>query len=247
MRIKPEEFQETITKELSVIKNRVRNLIGDKNWGDEGRYKEAALKSIIKRFLPKNISLGSGFIIKEIAGEIKISGQIDILLYENTRPLLFKEGDFVITTPDNVKGIIEVKTNMSSGNVRKFMRQCAEKRDFIEDDVFHGFFAYDREHIKIDKNNVNTALIESLEGSKGFLNHMCIGENIFIKFWKRGEPHDECVQDHYTIYKLVNLSFSYFISNLIESVCKLKLDNRWWFMYPIEKGKEGYKIYDLPV
>lgn len=50
-----EDFQKSITKELDVVKNRVRNLIGPAHWGEEGRYKEAVLKNIIKRFLPMAI------------------------------------------------------------------------------------------------------------------------------------------------------------------------------------------------
>ena len=43
------EFQESITEELNVVKNRVRNLIGSHHWGEEGRYKEAILKCAIHR------------------------------------------------------------------------------------------------------------------------------------------------------------------------------------------------------
>ena len=37
---------------LNLIKNRVRNLIGNSNWAEEGRYKETILKNVIRRFLP---------------------------------------------------------------------------------------------------------------------------------------------------------------------------------------------------
>ena len=34
------EFQKLITEELNVVKNRVRNLIGSRHWGEEGiRYR----------------------------------------------------------------------------------------------------------------------------------------------------------------------------------------------------------------
>ena len=52
-------FHESTSKELDVIKNRVRNLIG-RNWGYEGRYKEAILKNVIRRFLPKRYDIGTG-------------------------------------------------------------------------------------------------------------------------------------------------------------------------------------------
>ncbi|KAF5438221.1 hypothetical protein C5S35_00065 [Candidatus Methanophagaceae archaeon] len=35
-----DEFYESIGKEMLAKKNRVRNIIGDKNWGEEGKYKE---------------------------------------------------------------------------------------------------------------------------------------------------------------------------------------------------------------
>ena len=48
----PSAFQKSITKELKALQNRVRYLIGDSHWGEEGRYKEAILRNVIKRFLP---------------------------------------------------------------------------------------------------------------------------------------------------------------------------------------------------
>ena len=59
------EFHKSTSKELDVIKNRVRNLIGNANWIEEGRYKEAILKNVIKRFLPRKYAIGTGFIVKK--------------------------------------------------------------------------------------------------------------------------------------------------------------------------------------
>ena len=64
MPIESKKFQESITRELDVIKNRVRNLIGNANWSEEGRYKEAILKNVLRKFLPSNLSIGTGFIVK---------------------------------------------------------------------------------------------------------------------------------------------------------------------------------------
>ena len=41
------KFQESITQELNTIKDRVRNLIGNKHWGEEGRYKEVILRNVL--------------------------------------------------------------------------------------------------------------------------------------------------------------------------------------------------------
>ena len=111
MYINPMEFHKSITYEINSLKNRVLNLIGDAHWSEVGRYREAVLRNVIKRFIPSNISLGTGFIIdKNEEGNIDISKQIDIIVYDNTYPALFAESDVVITTPANVRGIIEVKT-----------------------------------------------------------------------------------------------------------------------------------------
>jgi len=99
IKINPIEFQKSINQELKIIQNRVRNLIGSANWGVEGTYKEAILRKILKPFLPSNLSAGTGLIVKRINGEYIASTQIDIIIYENTYPLLFSEGDFLITTP----------------------------------------------------------------------------------------------------------------------------------------------------
>lgn len=45
-KINPEKFRISITQEIDSIKDRVRNFIGDANWGEEGRYKEALLKNV---------------------------------------------------------------------------------------------------------------------------------------------------------------------------------------------------------
>ncbi|MCW4043504.1 MAG: hypothetical protein NWE90_07260 [Candidatus Bathyarchaeota archaeon] len=50
MNINPEKFQKSITEELEVVKDRVRNLIGSAHWGEEGKYKEAVLTNVMRRF-----------------------------------------------------------------------------------------------------------------------------------------------------------------------------------------------------
>ncbi len=113
------EFYKSIGSELSVIKNRVRNLIGAANWGEEGRYKEAILKNCIGRFLPNRYSLGTGFVLVKDIEKVQVTSQIDIIVCDNSYPVLFKEGDFVIVLPHSVRGIIEVKTNGDTGKFSK--------------------------------------------------------------------------------------------------------------------------------
>ena len=67
----------------------------------------------LKKFLPNNIEVGTGF-IKE---KNNTSTQIDIIIYDSTLPLYFKENNFVIVQPKSVLGIIEVKSNPNKNEI----------------------------------------------------------------------------------------------------------------------------------
>jgi hypothetical protein len=125
------DFHKTTTKELLAIKDRVRHLIN--HWGEDGRYQEAVLKSVIERFLPERYCIASGFVIKQtsIAGTHEASNQIDILIYDRDYPVLFKEGDFAIVTADSVEAIIEVKANLKNQGAEKVIRKANEIGQFV--------------------------------------------------------------------------------------------------------------------
>ncbi|PGW64692.1 hypothetical protein COE26_27790 [Bacillus cereus] len=241
-------FQKTISQELITLKNRVRNLIGHSNWGEEGKYKESILKNIINRFLPSNLSIGTGFILSNQEGAVRRSSQIDIIVYDNTYPLLFKEGDFIITTPENVRGIVEVKTGMESGDIKEIIEKLNENADVAFNSKFNGLFVFEKRNVRISYNGINENLKKGLLESKGRINHICIGENIFVKFWGL-EPEVLEGGEEYRFYNIEELAFSYFISNLLESVSPEKVMGKSWFLYPIESanGKEDFKIRELPL
>lgn len=241
------EFQKSITEELNVVKNRVRNLIGNRHWGEEGRYKEAILKNILRKFLPQNISVGTGFIIIS-NNQHRISKQIDIIIYDNNYPVLFSEGDFIITTTKNVKGIIEVKSNIGTGsntfqNVIQQFDETIEpiKINFTNRNLFLGIFAFEFSG-SIDQTQID----ESLKQSDKNVNHISLGKDYFIRKWRRQDanrlqpPVTKCNNDFYNIYEITDLSFSYFIANLIDIVCN-GLSDRYWFSFPIQGTKEIHR------
>jgi copper chaperone CopZ len=242
------KFQESITEELNVVKNRVRNLIGNIHWGEEGRYKEAILKNILRKFLPKNISVGTGFIVNSNNNN-QISKQIDIIIYDNGCPVLFSEGDFIITTLKNVKGIIEVKSNIGNGNntFHNVISQFDESIDPILNNIgnrkiFLGIFAFE-----FTGNIESQTIDENIRQSAKKVNHISLGKNHFIRKWKQQDanrlqpPVEGCNSDFYNIYEINNLSFSYFIANLIDIVCG-GLNDRYWFPFPIQGTKEIHRV-----
>ena len=106
-------YHESITAELMASRDRVRNFIGDHHWGEDGRFKEVLLMNHLKKILPSNVSIGTGFVKN---GE-QITSQIDLIIYDNSVPNLFSQGDFVIVLPESVYGIIEVKSKLISGKM----------------------------------------------------------------------------------------------------------------------------------
>ena len=241
--IDAKKFQESITKELDTVKDRVRNLIGSSHWGEEGRYKEAILRNVIRRFLPANLSLGTGFIIKKNSNRVQISNQIDIIVYDNTIPVLFSEGDFVITTYNNVKAIIETKTKIKNNNLQGTIEKIKRNGELIGKERFNGIFSYEYDD-DINSRHVDNAL----KSADGYVNHLSFGKNIFIRFWKKEDGNllsssvSNCEGGFYNIYELEDLSFSYFISNMLNMACSEKLGNRWWFLFPIEGTKEVHRV-----
>lgn len=243
------EFQESITSELNIIKNRVRNLIGSANWNDEGRYKEAIFKNVIRRFLPSYLSVGSGFIVKSsMPGETIISKQLDVIIYDNRIPILFSEGDFVITTPGNVRGIIEVKTNTTIYNFSTYLTNLEisllrfPEFTALGKKIFAGLFSFSFD------DDINSEYIEKgLKESRKKVNHISLGSNYFIRYWnkhrERGSiPPNDCTKNFYNVYDIYDLSFSYFISNLLHSCTESNLSDRYWYSFPIEGTKEVHKI-----
>lgn len=250
-------YQESVTKELDIVKNRVRNLIGDAHWGEEGRFKEAVLKNALRRVLPNNLSVGTGFILKAVGSndnDNKLSKQIDIIIYDNTYPVLFSEGDFIITTFSNVRGIIEVKTRLDHNSFRTTLRHLdSSLRDFITDlqasdarKIFTGIFAFD-----FSGNIHSDAIDEALVQSKRIVNHVSLGKDLFIRHWNQADRvrlavDVLCETDFYNVYEINDLSFSYFISNLIDIASSADgLEDRYWFAFPIEGTKELNRIRNI--
>jgi len=242
-------YQESINQELDTLKNRVRNLIGRAHWGEEGRYKEEILKSILRSRLPLNLSVGTGFIMNQLSPTTNdISKQLDIIVYENNKAPIFKEGDFVIVTQNSVKAIIEVKSKIKSSRTDKngLYKVVQKFSDIVkfpqvsridENRIFRGIISFD-----YDGNIESPIIDESLRISGGIVNHFSLGGNIFIRHWVDGrslspQVHN-CNRNFYNIYDLEGLSHSYFISNLIHMTTSEDLSDRYFMDFPIEGSKE---------
>lgn len=250
-------FQESITRELLYTKDRVRDLIGAANWGEEGKYKEAILSKTIAQFLPSNLRIGTGFIVgnddHQFGRDGKISSQLDLIIYEDKTPVIFREGDFIILTESSVRAVIEVKsslTNYSASNensLNKVIAKLNRLRDFptfnydgTNRKKFVGIFSFDH-----SENFSAPRIAEALKISNGLVNHVSLGPDKFIRYWHNTEGLYPRVRGYngrcYIRYSLHHLSFSYFISNLLHIVSDEDPVERYWFSFPIEGTKERFR------
>jgi hypothetical protein len=246
------EFHKSTTKELLAIKDRVRNLIN--HWGEDGRYQEAVIKTMIQRFLPEKFRIGTGFIVRQTRdrGDHEPSKQIDLIIYDTSYPILFKENDFVILTADSVLGIIEVKANATNQGLQEIVKKSNDNGKFIFEaktdktkPIFNGIFSYDS-----TINNVDTianaiklpwdAINQNPNKYKFCVNHISLNQNWFYKFWE--QEFNDGKNPHF-LYQIDELSFSFFISNLmnwISGTSVLENSNLW---FPIDKEIEVRKTF----
>ncbi len=211
------KFYESINKELMAVKDRLESLIGDIHRPENGRYREALLKNMISRFLPKKYSMGTGFVINK---NKEITRQIDIIIYDNSSPVLFSEGGFVVVLASSVKAIIEVKTFIGSTTelldiIRK-NEENAQKIDITfaqSQKMFNGIFCYEcnlfPETIKNSLENF-FKLNECSIFRK--VSNISLGNKTFLHLWWSHKPYS------LKGYELPDLSFAYFICNLLISL-----------------------------
>ncbi len=255
-------YQKSVANEFKAYEKRVRDLIDDAHWGEEGRYKEIILMNYLKRVLPKNISVGTGF----IRNKDKITSQIDIIIYDNSFPLLFSEGDFIVAVPENVIGIIEVKTRIEPAKICEILKKANNNANIISADtdmfIFNGIFSFNStnspegyiSHLEeydyqtiMERRHFNQIIPSKLYSC---VNHIALGKGYFIKLWPIGQ-NDDIDVPHYSIYNMQDgLAFSYFLSNLqefiirktkgfIEGTVPKEMEA---FFYPIPEGKESRLI-----
>lgn len=263
------KYQQSISAQFLAIKDQVRYFIGTSHWGEDGRYKEVILINFLRRILPDYVGVGTGFVKNE---QNELTNQIDIILYKKDDPTLFKEGDFIVLMPQSVLGIIEVKSNGTTGslcskskrsNSISTIEKCHRNGKIIGNiEIFNGIFLYESK-INISHETRVIQLFEQLNQNYGFINHICFGSNIFMRYWKDGNPLSEDDTPSYSYYDLssrringnksdAGFAFGYFISNLLETIYRQTrpdvLGKQYFeFLYPLEGTKETYRILDKPI
>jgi hypothetical protein len=239
------DYFRSITEELDALKNRVRHFIRNKHWLTDGEHKESVLRAVLRRHLPLTTGVGRGFVITNKGP----SPQIDILLYDQTKPLLYHDGDFVIITPDACQGMIEVKTKLTPTKLGQAIQKLVKCRVFVSRTAlavpFVGLFAYD--HNGLNHKPLLKYLKAASQRRGGcLLNCVSLGPNLFARYWECA-PENRIMPVHiYRAYKLRNIAPTYFVHNAIEALCPQSVgdNNRLW--YPTI-GKEASILGDTSI
>lgn len=247
-------YHRSIARELEATKNRVRDLIGNLHWQSDGEHKEAVLRKALRNYLPENVLVGKGFVCYK-SGNSQTSKQLDILITSKLKPTLFKDGEFVIVTPDAVKAIIEVKTKISSWNeLLEALKKLGEDAQRIRNEkncwgenCWAGLFIYD------DISVGYQALLEAcrVAANQDMLRAVnCIsgGASKFIRFWKNGTEANSPVEGPvWHAYDLEGLAPAYFLSNLVWHVTPGMQRDMQYAWFPIEGGKETRRRWYIPL
>lgn len=238
-----EAYFRSLTSELEALKDRVRNFIDDSHWLTDGEWKESVLSSALSKRLPDTIRVGRGFIISEET----TSTQCDILLYKSSSPVLFREGSLVFLTPDAVLGVLEVKTTLSSRNLRESIQKLAAVGRLVESGCLLGLFSYDSE--VTSENAVLKTLREESNHWNEVIEILSFGCSSFVKWWdhppvETATSSSDSQYRRWHSYKLENMAAGYFLTNVINYLCP-----EWFWLnncllYP-GLGKEKYKTEDI--
>ena len=197
---------------------------------------------MLRGYLPPSVVVGSGFVVTPDGP----SSQIDVLIIDDAAPVLFRDGDFVISTADAVRAVIEVKTCVPKAKLLPALtklshisallrKRCLHRRPFI------GLFSYEPtdappeevlEWLKLENGTMSDYEITALS----------FGNSQFYRYWQfkpgrqSGAPYNS-----WHAYDLPQLAQGYFIHNIVEHLYPHAIeraDNMW---YPVD-GKETFLV-----
>ena len=233
-------YFQSLTQEIQALKNRVRYFIQDRHWLSDGLWKESVLRSVLRRHLPKTLEVGTGFFVTSEG----VSSQIDILIYDTSKPILFQDGDFVVVTPDLVRSIIEVKTTMRRSELSGALRKLGSNHFLAASTAlcqpFVGLFAYEADDVGHDD------LLEALDAEAAGSSRRCVhcvslSDDLFTRFWHCPPENPRRPNELWRAYRLPGSAPAYFIHNVIESLCQRSVLDNDTVWYPRE-GKERYTL-----
>lgn len=241
----------SLTSELMALKDRVRNFRQTRNWQADGEWKELVLRAVLQRHLPSTFEPLRGF----VTNGADSSRQTDVLIYDNTKPSLFRGGDLVFVTPDATAGVIEVKSSIPShSKLKSALEPLAANISMIRRGgnakAFAGLFAFDT---GLEGNEGLSIALECLqETSNGeqerIVNMLCLGADLFILFWEGLDSASGPARPRWRAYELSGKAPGYFVNNVVYEVAPGSVQGnlRAWFpQKPVHQADLEKEAIDL--
>jgi hypothetical protein len=236
-----EAYFRSLTAEIEALKDRIRNFIGDAHWVSDGLWKESVIKAILRRYLPGAAGIGSGFVITEQGP----TTQIDVLIYDLTKPVLFRDGDFVIITADAALALIEVKTRIEKSEIEQVCRKIFSAAQLLRTQPtiarpFIGAIAIEDTEVTAEEMLDPIYNVAGAPGGPEF-NCLCLGSSYFVRYWYLPPQPPNIPVNRWHAYNIPNMAPAYFIHNVIESLFPQSVSENSGMWYPLA-GKEPHKI-----
>ena len=233
----------SVTAELDALKGRVRNFIHGAHWQTDGEWKESVLRSSLRRCLPTTVEVGRGFVV----GPNGTSDQIDVLIYDASKPVLFRDGDLAFVTHDALVAMIEVKTSVTNSSFQSAVEKLTDNITRIVPHSRHnklfGVFAY--ENNGVTPEGALDALFSAAAGNaRRVIDIASLGADFFVRWWRldpiyeRGHGRREANRWH--TYQLNAMAPGYFIHNVVEFLNPESIEENDGVWFPID-GKESRK------
>ena len=223
-------YFESISDELETLQQRVRHLIHSAHWPTDGEWKESVLRSVLRRSAPQSLTVGRGFVVDHDWN----SHQIDVLLYDNTLPILYKDGDLLFVTPSSCRAIVEVKTSVTRAQFQAAAEKLAADAAIIRRTanglpLFVGLFAY---NLMGGTEGLVDVLKEIAAGDDlRIVDHVVLGTSHFIKYWSRPPAGGDVGYDQWHLYQLPRMARGYFVHNMLAESTRgqrAHRENAWW-------------------
>ncbi len=237
-RMRTQAYFYSLATEVEALKDRVRYLIEDAHWQTNGEWKESVIRQVLRRHLPQSVSVGRGFVVTETA----TSRQIDVLIVDSGKPVLFRDGHLTFVTPDAVLGVIEVKSTATPAIVKGVAAKLVETMLLVRlhpnTRAFAGLFAFE-EHNGNPRSYLS-ALADAAPRCENRLDFVCLGSSRFLRYWEFNPENPKRLYEGWNSYRLDGLAPGYFVHNVIDAISPESVlrNNDVWFP---RGGKEPYR------
>lgn len=234
----PRNYFKSLGAELDALKQRVRHLLADRHWQTDGEWKESVVRQVLRRQLPATALVGRGFVV---TGE-SATHQVDILIHDASRPVLFRDGDLVFVTPDAVLGIIEVKSRVTPSLFRDAAEKLASDINLVRlhpnTRAFAALFAFEADGANSEAYLEGTVTAASKWDER--LDFAGIGPDRFIKYWHFDPIDEKQMYESWHSYYLPGLASGYFIHNVVDAVTPESVFRNKEVWFPTS-GKEPHR------